>query len=623
MTPRGGIAVALVVLVTLSTLGAAFPPAHGDRDVPGAFDGMFADGEVADAVMVASSGDALFRFDRPSRAPRNGTGFVDGESGLGYALIAADFEERRNATGTAELDYRAGNVSGVADILVDDPAPLHALDVELDLHADAERASSSLEIDGRVDRTDAPIRSLVGQGTVETGATTTRGEGDLEVELSGGNDTAFALDERREVALTETDRGYRMAVTEERGVGGWERERWNERERALESLRARYTEMAVGLGGEASVTLEAYRYDDTPGARRVSLAYHVEFAGIEDGLAMALADGLAPVADGGMDQDARRLLAERFTEATVERLAISYDQNGSSTALSWEFELAATDTLLHAAAELDMIDRTYREVRDMVEARDEAGFSESFAWNVILAHQDETERMHVEADVETQVDGWARYVRALEDRGLQPVRGETRLDYEATLEPGEPLEVAYDLQASTPSVPRLVLAGTDALVQETTNESVVGLGGRPFAGVDRLRVVTEVTEGHATVEWGASGTSPRELLVLPEDVGVAAVRGASTDEASRVSLVVPEAFPSDPARSSISAHPLVGPTTDVIMSDDWDRGIAGDDRNVARAFLGLEETPERAWPGSAVGFGLLVGVAVLAGAIAYLRNRET
>lgn len=625
MTARRYASVVLVVLLVLSSGGMAYAGGQADVAAIADTDGttgpvtdelvtQLDDGGEADDVYVDRSGDAVFRYEDDhdvTGVPIAGELGVDAGTGLVHALYTGDLERvtlsDRDVRGNATTWATAESVTSTGAVVVDDPDDVRSLSADLHHVRTAETESSSLDVDATVTNDTQPYETVETEGALETTATTIETEGTMQTTVSNdGNEGSAVLDAQRELTLTETEGTIHLQVSETRTVGEWERERWASESDARASLENQYDEVAIPLGGDASLTLESYAFEDDGSSGTLELAYTVTFEDVREGLADALTRELRD--DTDLDEHEARVIADRFVTTSIEEVRVNATQRGLETDLEWDIELYDTGTLRLGLVEIarssdrvaDSWAGRYEEAETALEAEQEAQLRRQTSWNSSVVHDPDTERTSVDTVVESSAENWERYGTARADRGMDPVP-ETRASLAAAYADGD-LETQYDYETETGG------AGTAAL-EQALRFGASDLGPMIDVAIaaidDEIRVTridTTVDDGTVAFESAAAladGTSLESAATRSGET--TAIHAVTASDRTDVYVTIEAAFDGGPTADEIRDHPRVGSETTVYEPGEWDRDLPSIDVADVETFLEVtDRTTESSTDSTAV-----------------------
>lgn len=650
MTGREHASVLVVVLLVIASGGATYAGGQPTATVGSEYDTAepaidelltrFDAGGEADAVYVDRSGDAVFRYENEhavtAAVPIDGELGADAGTGLVHARYAGDLEritlQGREATGNATMRATPESVVSSGSLVVD-VDDVESLSADLRRTRSAEDSSASLDLAATLANETRLYESVETKGTLETTATTVSASGSIRTTVPGnGTGGPIALDERRNLTVTETGGTVRLEASERRTVGEWERDRWETEADARRSLENRYDRLAIGLGGEASLSLESYAFDDDGDRETVELTYTVAFTDVKDGLADRVTRELAETADLDLDEHESRVLADRLATASIEEISVDVAQRGLETDLEWDVELRDTDGPVLGVAEItgsndrlaDAWADRYDAIRADLEAQRAAGLVRRTAWNASIDHDRAAGRTTVDAVADSTVENWQRYGAAREERGLGPVPTVTATLTGSRVDDGVEARYEYETDrggVGTASFEQL-LRFVDGDLGPTIDVAVAPLADASF---EVARVDAGIDDGTVELESAAAFDGVTTLEGGPGAADATAVHAVTGDERTDVYVTSPAAFDSDASDEEIRSHARVGPSTGVYGPGEWDREFPSVDSDAVRSFLGVDGDPEErdaAGSSEPMLLGGVVFAALVAGGLCWLSVRR-
>lgn len=557
----------------------------------------------AKAVIVNDDGDAVFVYtesvDAPPFQTMDGKLGVESTTGAVYGTFVGTLTPElraREASGIVNTRIDPASAVGEIDIVLGDPKPFESLDASATVTTTEDTATTDLAVEGTIMPVDSPMYPTIkSSGVVERTASTITSSGQFTAE-GPDTDHGIALEERRDMTITQHGDDYRIEATESRAVGSWERERWETRENATRSLETRYMEMAIALGGKTIIDLVSYEYEDEPNNRSVDLKYRVELIGVSDQVADRIADELASVTNQSLPENERRVIADRIATVEVETVSLSIEQVGLDTHIEWDISLSETDALARGIAEVaggladdgdPWIDR-YDDVRASQEAQEAANVVETSSWNLSRHHVGDSGQTTIEIKMSSTASNWDRYVDELDARDRAPFRGMTMAEYVATVREGDDLELSGNATTTEHAV---VLAmgehGLEALeVPELIGFSpgvIESAHDRPHLSVARIE--TSLGEERVSIEKGAIFEDEVSGLGTSTETPIDLVLVEAGKNERTIRLIAPGVFhPGDDART-IREHPWVGTETEILSESDQAGDETSIDEQAVRSFL--------------------------------------
>lgn len=617
-------AVLCAALVALASL----PVGAGAGAAP--TDGHAADTRPADVVYLTEDGDAVleYRTSVPDATTTARTGLSVGERLLELLVV----EESGVPTDVAGVDATLSPGGVVGSSLSDvDAGALRSLSFRSAAVQSAERSRGNLSLSATVATPDAEAGTVTTSGRAEVGPESYVYAGRVAVRTDDADEADAA------VSLVETDDGYRLAVERSRTVSAND-SRWDTRANASATLAGRYGDVAARFDGERTVTVQRYDRTASNGEARVGLAYTVHFRGIERALSEHLARDLAAERDLSLSDAEARAVGERIAATDVERVAATVTTAGDRVAVDWTVRIddyaELPDAVLAVARSQDDLSDGARAALssygDRLDARREAGLARTVSWNGSLTVADGTTA--VSLSVASATDGWAAYVRELDERGDRPVSFTYRVG--ARTEGGRVVADAAVTLRGSELVQRI--GGTGLADLENAGRAGAVADALREAGFDRARMDVTVRADSVSAQGGArfeelSAFAPLVEASVAGQLSSVAARAASDERASYVR--VPGLVGANPTREEVRALSVVDADTEIRLPGEWDRefpsmpvrspaAVVDERTRPAPTAGGRSATGDGDDPGGLPGFGPPLALAALAGGLVALRRRQ-
>ncbi len=592
------------------------------------------DPEPADTVYVTDDGDLVlaYRTAIPDTTTTARTGLEVGEAAMRTLLVDEDGVEDQlaggvNATLTPAQLVAAASVSG------EDAGDLRRLRFRSAATQSAGRSRANLSLSATVDADDPPAGALSTSGSVAVGPDEYAYTG--EVTAEGGTAVAAAADGNASVTLAETDDGYRLSVERVRTVPADRRDDWATREAAAATLSDRFDAIAADLDGESTVSLDAYGTTATDdGGLRVDVAYTVTYTGVERALSERLARSLAADRNLTLSPATTDEVADRIAAVGFDRIHAGVETDGDAAVVRWDVRLdeyaALPDAVLSIARSQDDLSETARSelatYGERLDAREASGLVRTVAWDGTLSA--DGDGTAVSLSVDSGTEGWADYAARLTEAGIGPVT--FGYDVSARTVDGRIAAEASLTVEDEALVDRVTTAGLDGFRRAGRLSSLVG--AFRSAGFDRADLDVSVSGNRLTAAGSArfsngSAFSPLVDAAVGSQVDGVAAR-ALGDERTRY-VRVQNVVGTDPTRADVRALPVADADTTIRLPGEWNRSFPGVEVRSAES-MGLQRvtteptattTPEPSGGGGLPGFGPLLGLAALVGALAGWRRR--
>ncbi len=614
--PRSGratTAVLLSVLLLASAITAGGVAVAQESGFGGAEDVYVTDDGDVIAVMAGdgATSDATAEYG------------VSLDDGLGYLLVESDDAGDGSVTGEFSAAITQSAMRSSGNLTVPRPDPLQSL--SLDIEAVTNRQETGF--DGTLSTTisnagmvGALLQSASTSGSITSTADRFQADGEFDVNAAMGLDeeTGFSF------SLREQADGYTIEFAQDRTVPSREADRWRSREAASQRLQRQVDAIGVGLGGEASVSLDRYSFQETgAGDYRLDMAATIRLSGVDERLEQVVASQVA--ATGELSAAQAERLANDLTAVTINEVAVSVDMGGGSASGSVTVDIADYDDLVltyfDLAEELGTGGAAMQgleQARQTFEAQRAADLTYEFTWD---ASVDGGEAVTVDAEVHQDVSNWGAYVDERESRDLPFY--ESRFDLGARTA-GDDIEMEGSAVVSGDRMlSRLVDQMQNA--SDLPPESEAMLRGFKRADLEKAKMEASLDRS-VRLEAGARFENPsvfdRGLAELPGLPVFDTMVGRTEAGGTRHYVRMNGAVSADASESAVRELAVVGPDTTVHMPATWDREFPEMDEQRALDFLQLDEevAPETA-SGSGPGFGVIAAlVGLLAAALLATRR---
>ena len=683
-----------LAVVALTVVGASAATAQfegGQEPGAGVSDGGFGEMEgtnAADAVYVREDGSGVLVY--------NGTGDTNGSVTFGADMSTGLVHLLANGTAgegfAGDFSFEAEPTSWMANgsFAADDTGMLEEMTLDVTSRSDSTDSSLDAQLDATVSSglaALAPTATTEGEIVTEPDRLTSSGSVNYRMSLGGSS-----VREVSRFDLTENNGGYVLDARERRivrgepqfpddpgtGTGNEPRaiqpsrtdpaEEWGTRERAEDTLSARYTAFAENVSATANLTLESYSFENvtvesglgsTTNESLIDVEYTVEYTGVQEGIADALAEDMSANAS----QETVDEVAQGIRNLTVNRLSFATVSGENGTQLNWSVDVEnyndvftsfmrlsselqpsgadpGADAMGGASSSPFLSEGYFDEVINMsqkqMEAAEAAGLVSRWEWSGSLESQGGSSASSpfgsgggsgatatVTADISHTTENWESYVTELENRGVPIANSsfeltasttdagiEGSMDWETE---GEALAEGYQ---TTLKAYESALRGSDeinASVIRHINES----------GFRVAKMDATVSDGKWSVEGGAAfenGTALSSAIQSLTGYGVTETVG-TTQNGTTSTYVKSDSLVDDPSGESVRSLEEVNDETAVNLPGDWDREFPEMDTSSAAEYLGVEE--DGTGDGSPLpGFGALVALVALAVVAVGLGRRD-
>jgi hypothetical protein len=608
--PSGLRAVTLALLLVASATLAGVGAAQSATQDSGPEDGP----SPADDVYVGEDGDAVLVYSEPANGSST-TYDVDTDSGLAYAVLTDPTAGGEGLQTDLTASATPTQMQADGEMVLQRPPSLTglALDVSALTNETASRADASLNATLSGVGFARLIESAVTSGDITASASRLRASGQFDADLSA----PLAGTSSYEARLTESGEGYTLRIDENRTVGEFGVENWQNRSAARDTIERQQGALARSLGGSASITVETYDFDAAgeAGRSRLDIAYTVTYRNVDAGIESAVRSELA--ADPEVNRSEADRVASEMTNVTVGELAVRYEADGSAVSGGFDVDVSDYDGL--ALAYLDVADSlgnttgaaytgNVEQARAQVAAQQAVGLEQRVDWSGSLSHPEEG-ATRLQFSYHERTTNRSAYVDELASRDVPTynsslslsggVENDTVVLNGSAETSGEGL---FDGLAST--------VGNGSGVDDTTSAFVDAVRR---SGPQKAKLQMSTGADGLTLETGAAVAQPGALTDVLATQGLPGFTGAvgrTTDGETRSYVRLNGALPGDASEADVRSLAVVNDSTTVHMPGEWDREFPATDTDRAEEFLG--SVPGREGTGSS-GVGAVVGLFGLAG----------
>ncbi|MFP8955573.1 hypothetical protein ACLI4Y_02510 [Natrialbaceae archaeon A-CW3] len=595
----------LLALVLVASLGATAMAAgssslastqEAPEDVEGA--------DEADEVYVTEDGDAVLVYEETSDDPDAqavaGSFGLETQTGLMHVLYNANFSEMDDdaqddlgMTGDMSMYMTPETVASSADLTFTDTEDLDDFEASVDLEQSSTNYHSEIDLSMTVDEDNSveEERWVEFESTTETTATTFSSTGTMTMEMEEDPDSDAS--EAVDLTLTQDGDRYDLSVSETRSVPSYAEGNWESEADARTTLENEYRNVAMGLGGQADVTLESHAYSDGT----VDLQYTVEFTGINDQLSEMVAMSLQQDPEYDFDETEARAIADRLVALEIEEIHVSAQPDGSQMTVDWNVELHNYDEvvlgIVEVAEAIDDVDDEmadqFDEVRAMLEAQQAADLVQT---NEVEFYMSQTpEQTSLEFSTNADAENWAAYVSELEDRGVEQFAAETSLTFDAETV-GDELHVTYDFESTEDAMLEQLLDEYETAIENdpmVDDEVLEALQSFRDAEFEIARATMSVTEDKAEFEAAMAFEDMTELEGVPfevdDELTVSAVHAETEDGTTSIYITAEDYVDPNADESEVREKRHVGEDTDVYLPGEWDRDFPSIDEDEVRSYL--------------------------------------
>lgn len=577
--------VVIVATLVVSSVAVGASVATGPVETPAtATDGTFAVSEhenesvpPADAVYVSDNGDVVVEYNATDTEYSQAQLSGDLSEGLLYAFAETmEDDELSDLTGNASMHLRPAAFVMNGDLTTPKPDDVTNLSVRADGALTREEAYADMLFDVAVPSDDETagqfIESLSSTGTYEV---TGEGFSTSSSYTAEYSENPVGSEMSHEFTLAETDSGFTVEGDQSFPLPASQAQMFATEEDARETLSLFATMGASELGGEASVDLQEYAYDDSGSEPRVDIAYTVTVDGVKDGLMQSIATGLAADNPDISQADAEEIVSEA-DEFGLSELAASVTVGETTAEAEWSLSMTGYDALVDAAASYAEQAETppqtaasIEQLQTQLDIQQETGVETRASWDATVAFGPEETTVSGEGSYTT--DNWAAYVSALEEEGMG-LDGETEFNLSVTdTETGELYsEAAFTVRQE---------AFVDGIVQSMQTEESNGQEAQQVvqalerADFELISANASIADRAVTIEAGAemnNGTALQSAIetVYGDDFGVEQFYAGTDTDAMHVH--VNGAVDDPTSEQAVRELAYVGEETTVFLPSEWD-----------------------------------------------------
>lgn len=622
----------LVAVLVVSSVGSFGTSGAAQPGISGAQLQDADDVDPADEVYVDENGDAVLVYQDDAASGQSMDLGVSVSEGLVHALIQEN-ASGANATGGLTLLLEEDRFTGEGDFQMERPDGLE----DLSLDVSGERTSETNRFDAQIDATLAGAGSATGDvesfetnGSLGVTPDAFRTDGEFDVRFASPRDEEFSHD----VAVSGTDTGYVVEVTQDHTVDANASDEWETRDAAEETLREEYGKYAEQLDGNSTVTVESHSVSEiAEGEYDLEISYAIEYENVKEGVASALENQLA--ADDQLDLSRQEAgeIARSVVDLEIRTIEGSVEQSGSSLTGGWTVELGSYEPVVRSGLDVaerqtddENVTEQIERVRATLDAQRAADLEQNVEWSASATQSDE--RAEFSAELSSDTENWGAYVGELEDRGIDVAQNDVSMDLSAQTEGGE---LVADMSMSVEQED-LVRSAVDSIVGSATQQPTDDETQRVLRQLEQSefevgKLDVDVGSENVTIEAGAKFNNVSALSRQVEEAygghQVSQIVGESGDGNGELHVHVDGLVSEDADESDVRALAVADEDTEVHTGGDWDREFDGMDTERAREFLGIAgEDAEEEDDSSLPGFGLTAAAVALAGAALVARYRD-
>lgn len=633
--PLRSMIVLLIALVVCSSL--AVPGVLADSDEP--FLGEF---DEADHIYIDEDGNAVLVYAGEESDDDVEDLHLGGQVAEGILYLFAsdthDIEEDENFE-NVEMEASAllgGDVfEADGSLSLDRPKEIDELDVHLAGEVSEDVNAMSLVAEAAfVD--ESGMGAMAGEAytsgdiTIGHDMFALQTEGTLTTDAEPNPDT-----ERYEITIEDSPTGYSADVVQHEHLAWFESEDWASEEAANERLTEQFAMMAEEFGGEATVDIDHYTFEERDEQDWLELEYSVTMEGVKDGLSAMLSEELVQDPELDLDEDQAGTIAEAVTTIEIDAFDIRYVDDGAELAFHADVQINEFDDLAFAVLdvleddlddvndEIDGID----DIADMYEAQAATDMRTHLTWDISL--ESDVDRVApmsttanpatilIDADVGYEVENWDAYVDELVDRGIETT--EHNVAFDVTVEDvGEQIHATGSFVLEQDDLVDMAMDQFASIVDEETDDpsatEFVTILKETDLEVANIDVALDDQE--VTIEAGAQVDDLEAFFdnadIVPESFVVDDPDG---DLYIHVTDVVDD--PAAPEVAELESFSFVGEETQIHEPGEWDEEFPAFDVETAAEYLDVqlsEEGDDAVDTDDTIsGFGVIVALVALLG----------
>ncbi len=559
----------------------------------------------ADEVYVLDDGDAVLVYeesheDDPDADAVAGEFGIETQAGLMHTLYSADFSEMDDeddpgVTGDMTMFMTPEMIGSSGDFTFsDEDDEFDEFDASVDVEQSPDDSYADMSLSTVIEEENFVEEETVYEvdASSETTATSLSTTGSMTIESA--EETEVEMDESMSVTLTQDGDTYDLSVDETRTVTDHTAPEWETEADAQEALEREYQAIAMNLGGDFDLSLEAHDFDDA--TNEVDLEYEVTFDGVQDQLAEMIAMELQQDPELQLDPDEAQAMADRLVSLEIEEAHVSAEMTGSDVDAEWNVELDNYDEVVLGVVEIaeaidevddEMADQ-FDEVRDMLEAQADADLVQTNEFE--LAMTERPEETELDMAYSADADNWAAYVDELEDRGVDQFAADVQFDLDAETD-GDELTLSYDYESSEEAMLERALEEMETVIEQdpmVDDEMAEPIEQFRNAEFELARTDMEITEESVEFEAAMSFDDMTELEGVPfetdDGLTVTSIHAETDDATTTMYLTVEDYVSEDADEDEVREHETAGDETEIHI-DDWDREFPSIDEDAVESYL--------------------------------------
>lgn len=579
----------LIVVAALALAGTAVVTAdNGETGVP-----TTNNTDPAAAAYVTDDGGVIL----VSHGDSMGTGTGNLGMNVTEGLVFGNYRQpvETNVTGAFSMAANRSRINASGTLEMPRPDALKSLDLTIDSTTTAETSKSSLALDTTVALPpDARQLTMLFEAFNTSGSATMTGS---TLRMTGSANWSARLgmkSQEHAFDLRATDDGYVLDARQSYTVSSTAAERWNTREKAVESLSSQFSMIATMINGSSEFTMDAYNFTATENGGHLEVEYTVELQGIEDFIRQSLVESLSgSTSTGGMSmlstgESTTEDLDVSLDNVSIERVSVAIDVNqGTATemgtgSVSWNVTVEGYDQLalaymdaLERATNGSMIANQTDRIKAQFAAMQAAGLTRTATWDVSVETMNGS--VQVDASMHQRTDNWDAYVAERDARGLPPI-GTQRFTFDAATE-GDQVVMSGSFRLEQDSMYNRTLRNL-ARSFEQSSSVTTPMGTNPFSTLLEAkflgsRLDASINESVMTVDGYAEfGNLSAITGMVDQQVGAGSIEamyvtvsGDTPTTYLRLENVVESGTPDE---TVLREHAMIGENTTIYLSGEWD-----------------------------------------------------
>ncbi|QLK25176.1 hypothetical protein HYG81_13895 [Natrinema zhouii] len=602
---------------------------------------------AADDIYLGENGSAVLRYDDETDVNKFEAG-MDVSEGLVHMLVVDDYEnsegELESANFSAILDQQG--LSGSGSLIMQQPEDLQDLSIDVSGEVSEDTNEFDATASGTFDSEAETTGAVSTSGSVAVTADRLETSGDVSVEMSdmGGAESDMYLD----ATVEEQTDGYEVAVSQKQTVDEGDASRWETRKQAKQTLQRQYGTYAALLGGDSTVSLTNYDFEEGPnGKSQLEIDFTIEYTGVDNGIEEQLTDQLANDPSTDLSRSDAEEIATSVTDLEIETISFTVDASDSSVDANWDVSIANYDELTFAMFDLaeatdtddQLPEDQLEDARAAIEAQQAAGLETELTWDGSI-EQTSSETMTFDATLASNTENWDAYIDELESRDIEPPNDVT-FELTATTD-GDQLAVDGEFELEGEDLVGQAIKSVTQSAQTGPSGSTMSADADQFVSalaeseLEIARIDAGLEDGTVRVEGGAKFEDMSKLTdTVSESMAISGMATEQNGETVSTYVYVDEMADIDTSsatKSDLEHLDVVDSETTVHQAGEWDDEFPEIDTDEMSEFLTAQDNEETSEnedededdSDSVPGFGIGIGLASIAGLLtALVLRRQT